>query len=61
MFIVVVLPQPEGPSSAVNDPSGTVSCRSRTATSEPKSFVRLLEANLRHYRLIAPKVSPRTR
>ena len=39
MFIVVVLPQPEGPSSATNDPSGIVSSRSSTATSDPKRFV----------------------
>jgi hypothetical protein len=40
MFIVVVLPQPDGPRSATNDPSGIVRSRSSTATSEPKRFVR---------------------
>src|SRR5215218_3366004 len=36
---VVVFPQPEGPSRAKNEPSGTVSERSRTATNVPNFFV----------------------
>ena len=61
MFIVVVLPQPEGPSSATNDPSGIVSSRSSTATQCAEALRQVLEPDLRHQRLIAPKVSPRTR
>src|SRR5215203_6722605 len=40
MRSVVVLPHPDGPSSAKNEPLGTVSDRSRTATKSPKRFVR---------------------
>src|SRR5215213_769791 len=36
---VVVLPQPDGPSSAKNDPCGTVSVRSSTAVKSPKRLV----------------------
>src|SRR6188474_1902686 len=36
---VVVLPQPDGPSSAKNDPDGTVRSRSSTATNEPNRLV----------------------
>ena len=38
---VVVLPQPEGPSRAKNDPAGIVSVRSSTATKSPKDLTRL--------------------
>ena len=41
MFIVVVLPQPEGPSSAVNEPCGTSSSRLSTARSAPKCLERV--------------------
>src|SRR3954464_5972337 len=37
---VVVLPQPDGPSRAKNEPLGTVSDRSRTAVKSPKRLVR---------------------
>src|SRR3990172_2815470 len=40
MFIVVVLPQPDGPRSAMNDPCGATRLRSCTALSSPKCFVR---------------------
>jgi hypothetical protein len=40
MFIVVVFPHPDGPSSATNEPSGIVRSRSPTATREPKRFDR---------------------
>src|SRR5215212_7186844 len=40
MRSVVVLPQPDGPSSAKNDPFGTVRDRSRTAAKSPKRLVR---------------------
>ena len=36
---VVVLPHPDGPSSAKNEPSGTVSVRSSTATKSPNRLV----------------------
>ena len=36
---VVVLPQPDGPSRAKNEPGGIVSERSSTATNEPKRLV----------------------
>ena len=36
---VVVLPQPDGPSRAKNDPFGTVRVRSSTALNVPKSLV----------------------
>ena len=36
---VVVLPQPDGPSSAKNEPRGTVSVTSSTATNEPNTLV----------------------
>src|SRR5215212_4016285 len=36
---VVVLPHPDGPSSAKKDPSGTVTVRSSTATKSPKCLV----------------------
>src|SRR3954469_3442182 len=36
---VVVLPQPEGPSSAKNEPRGTSRSRSRTAWKAPKCLV----------------------
>ena len=42
MFIVVVLPQPDGPSSAVNEPWGTSSSRLSTALSAPNCLVRAL-------------------
>src|SRR6478609_10316737 len=38
---VVVLPQPEGPSSAKNEPRGTSRSRSLTAVNEPNDFVTL--------------------
>ena len=41
MFMVVVLPQPEGPSSAVNDPWSTSRSSCSTACRSPKCFVRL--------------------
>src|SRR5258705_482675 len=41
---VVVFPQPEGPSSAISSPSRTSRCRSSTATTLPKRFVRPLTA-----------------
>src|SRR5213594_1670318 len=37
---VVVLPHPDGPSSAINSPSWTSTWRSSTATTLPKRFVR---------------------
>src|SRR3954451_8718189 len=37
---VVVLPQPEGPSSAKKEPRGTSRSRSLTAVNAPKDFVR---------------------
>src|SRR6476620_8303948 len=37
---VVVLPQPDGPSSAKKEPLGTSRSRSSTALKAPKSFVR---------------------
>src|SRR5215212_3381889 len=40
MRSVVVLPQPEGPSRAKNEPAGMVSVRSSTATAAPKAFRR---------------------
>src|SRR5215469_2093618 len=40
MFIVVVLPHPEGPSSATNSLSGTDKVSALTAVTEPNSFVR---------------------
>ena len=39
MRSVVVLPQPDGPSSAKNEPDGTVSLRSSTATKSPNALV----------------------
>jgi hypothetical protein len=39
---VVVLPHPDGPRRAKNDPLGTVSVRSSTATKSPKRFVTLV-------------------
>src|SRR4029078_2011162 len=39
MRSVVVLPQPEGPSKAKNDPCGTVTDRSSTATKLPNRLV----------------------
>src|SRR3954451_10078714 len=39
MRSVVVLPQPEGPSRAKNDPAGTVSVRSSTAVKTPNRLV----------------------
>src|SRR6478609_714601 len=36
---VVVLPQPDGPSSAKNEPRGMSRSRSRTAVNAPKDFV----------------------
>ena len=40
MFMVVVFPHPDGPSRATNDPWGTWSSRSLTATTPPgNSFV----------------------
>src|SRR6266566_10082304 len=42
MLRVVVLPQPEGPSSTVNDPSGTSRSIESTATTGPNSRRRLL-------------------
>ena len=41
MRSVVVLPQPDGPRSAKNEPSGIVSDRSSTAVKSPKDLVRL--------------------
>ena len=40
---VVVLPQPDGPSSAKNDPDGIVRDRSSTATNVPNRLVTSLE------------------
>ena len=42
MFIVVVLPQPDGPSSAVNEPCGTSRSSSSTARRAPKCLERVL-------------------
>src|SRR3954447_4331067 len=39
MRSVVVLPQPEGPSSAKNEPRGMSRSSSRTAVNDPKDFV----------------------
>ncbi len=39
MFMVVVFPQPEGPSRAMNEPCGTSRLSAFTATTPPKSFV----------------------
>src|SRR5580704_17318555 len=44
MFIVVVLPQPDGPSSATNSLSLMVKVRSLTAFIEPKNFVRFIRS-----------------
>ena len=43
MFIVVVLPQPDGPSSAVNEPCGTSSSRSSTALHVAEVLGQVLE------------------
>src|SRR5262249_45849944 len=40
MFIVVVLPHPEGPSSATNSLSGMNKVSASTAVTEPNTFVR---------------------
>src|SRR6516164_8495715 len=40
MFIVVVLPHPEGPSSATNSLSGMDKVSALTAVTEPNTFVR---------------------
>ena len=40
MFIVVVLPQPDGPSSAMKEPCSATRSRSWTASTSPKCFVR---------------------
>ena len=48
MFIVVVLPQPEGPSSATNSLSLMVKVSAFTALTEPKIFVRFDQINCRH-------------
>src|SRR3954447_10630703 len=45
MRSVVVLPHPEGPSSAKNDPRGTSRSRSRTAWKAPKGLVRCRSAS----------------
>jgi hypothetical protein len=39
---VVVLPQPEGPKSAKNEPLGIVKVRSSTAQKSPNDLVRLV-------------------
>ena len=44
MFIVVVLPQPEGPRRATNSLSLMVKVRSLTAFTEPKNFVRFIRS-----------------
>src|ERR1700687_2786230 len=44
MFIVVVLPQPEGPSSATNSLSLMLKVRSLTAFTEPKNFARFIRS-----------------
>src|SRR3954470_17269299 len=44
MRSVVVLPQPEGPSRAKNEPRGTSRSRSRTAWKAPKCLVSLRSA-----------------
>ena len=40
LLSVVVLPQPDGPSSAISSPSRTSRLRSPTATTLPNRFVR---------------------
>src|SRR5713226_3369961 len=52
---VVVLPQPDGPSSAINSPSRTSRSRSPTATTLPKRLVRprRLIADIRRRRGLA--------
>src|ERR1035437_1267367 len=42
MRSVVVLPHPDGPSNAKNEPSGITRSKSSTATNSPKRFVRFL-------------------
>ncbi len=59
---VVVLPQPDGPSSAKNDPWGTVTDRSSTATKPPnrlvsRSMTRSLSDKLRLRRAWVKSVS----
>ena len=64
MFMVVVLPQPEGPSSATNEPCVRDEIEVLDGLHVAEVLRQVLEPDLRHdaaYRLIAPKVRPRTR
>ena len=62
MFMVVVFPQPEGPSSAVNEPCGDVQVEVLDGMDVAEVLRQVVERDLGHgYRLIAPNVRPRTR
>ena len=62
MFMVVVLPQPDGPSSAVNDPCGDLEIEVVDRADVAEVLGQVLELDGCHaHCLIAPKVRPRTR
>ena len=63
MFMVVVLPQPDGPSSAVNEPCGDVQLEILDGLHVAEVLRQVVERWILAigYRLIAPKVRPRTR